>query len=118
MSSSSGGAEPDHGKAGHVELKLEDRLNRGTPNRGYAQAGPRKHIAILGLDPVVDRDHELPGEQRVDEPSGRPERRQKSGDEDVGVQNPDGRFAPFTLRVRFAPLTHLQRCGCAGAAPP
>ncbi|MDE0219807.1 MAG: hypothetical protein OXJ90_11090 [Spirochaetaceae bacterium] len=54
-------------------LELEDGLNRRTPNGGYVQALPREHLAILGLDPVVDRDPEMPGEQRIDEPSGRPE---------------------------------------------
>ena len=53
--------------------ELEDCLNRRTPNGGYVQARPSEHRAVLGLDPVVDRDPEMPGEQGIDEPSGRPE---------------------------------------------
>ena len=55
-------------------LKLEDGLNRRTPDGGYAQAGPRENLAVLGFDAIVDRDPEMPGEQCIDETPGRPER--------------------------------------------
>ena len=55
-------------------LKLEDGLNRRAPDSGYAKAGPRENLAILGLDAIVDRDPEMPGEQRIHQTPGRPER--------------------------------------------
>ena len=60
-------------KRGNVCLKLEDGLNRGLPDGRYAKFGPRENLAIFGLDAVVDRDPEMPAEQRIHEAPGRPE---------------------------------------------
>ncbi len=54
-------------------LKLEDGLNGGLPDGRYAKFGPRENLAIFGLDAVVDRDPEMPAEQRIDEAPGRSE---------------------------------------------
>ena len=48
-------------------LKAEDGLQRRAPDGRDAKAGPREHVEILGLDPIVYRDPELSAEQRVDE---------------------------------------------------
>jgi hypothetical protein len=56
-----------------VYLKAQDGLHRSAPDGRDAKAGPREHVEILGLDPIVYRDPELSAEQRVDESPGRPE---------------------------------------------
>ena len=60
-------------QSGYVCLKLEDGLNRRAPDGGYAKFGPREHLAILGLDAIVDRDPEMSCEQCIDQSPGRPE---------------------------------------------
>ena len=51
-------------------LKLEDGLNRGAPDGGYAKFGPCENLAILGLDAIVERDPEMPREQCIDQTPG------------------------------------------------
>ena len=90
MSSWSGAIWLRPGLIRDVVLKLQAREESFAADRLQAEPGTLKDLAVLALDPVVDGDSQRPGQQDVDESTGWAEGRQETGNEDVGVQYPDG----------------------------
>ena len=74
----------------HMLLELQDRQEGVTPDRLDPEPRAGQHLAVLGLDPVVEGKLETSAQQDVDEPSRRAGRREESGHQDVGVQDPYG----------------------------
>jgi hypothetical protein len=77
---------PRHG--GYVLLELQDRKERVTADRLDSESGACHDLAVLDLDPVIEREPQASAKQDVDESSGWCGGRQEAGHQDVGVQNP------------------------------
>ena len=87
-------------------LKLEDGEERVLSDSLDAEPRTGQNLAVLRLDPVVDRQPQSSRLQNVDEPPGWPEGRQKAGNHDVGVHDPDRR------------VIHVGLSACAPASSP
>ena len=94
------------GESDNVFLKLEDGQECVPPGSVDTELGTGQNVAVLRLDPIVCRQSQPSRLQQVDDPPGRPEGRQKAGNHDVGVHDPDRR------------VIHAGFSACAPASPP
>ena len=74
----------------HVILELQDRQERVATDWLDSEPGTCQDLAVLALNPVIERELQSSAKQDVDESSGWCGGRQEAGHQDVGIQHPDG----------------------------
>ncbi len=90
-----GPMRPRHG--GYVLLELQDCKERFTADLLDSEPGACHDLAVLDLDPVIEREPQASAKQDVDESSGWCGGRQEAGHQDVGVQDPYGNITHAEL---------------------
>ena len=76
------------GPGGDVHLELQDREERFPADRLDPERRSRQDLAVLDLDPIVERQPQASAQESVDQPSGWPQGRQEPGHHHVGVEDP------------------------------
>jgi len=86
---------PRHGD--QVLLKLQDRQKSFPPNLLDSESRTCQDLAVLDLDPVIERKPQASAKQDVDKSSGWSRGRKQAGHQDVGVPNPHGHITHAAL---------------------